>query len=60
VRPSQSVAIARDSIASEEALPVSIMPSGLVNSLNADELLDLVAYLASGADANHPVFKPGN
>ena len=57
MRPSQTIAVAHDAIASEEALPVSVMPSGLVNPLNADELLDLVAYLVSGADAQHAVFK---
>jgi putative heme-binding domain-containing protein len=57
MRPSQTVAVAHDAIVSEEVLPVSVMPSGLVNSLNADELLDLMAYLVSGADPQHDVFK---
>jgi hypothetical protein len=30
------------------AHPVSNMPSGLLNALNEDELLDLVAYLKGG------------
>jgi hypothetical protein len=29
----------------------------MVNSLNAEELRDLVAYLTSGGDENHAVFK---
>ena len=57
MRPGQTVAVPNDAIMSEQALPVSIMPSGLVNTLNADELLDLMAYLVSGADPNHAAFK---
>jgi cytochrome c1 len=33
------------------------MLPGLVNSLNAEELRDLVAYLKSGGDEKNPVFK---
>lgn len=57
MRPSQTVSVARDAIISEEALPVSIMPSGLVDTLNPDELRDLLAYLMSGAEPQHPMFK---
>ena len=58
MRPSQTVAVNNDLIMSEQALPVSIMPSGLVDTLNEDELLDLLAYLFSGANPAHAVFKP--
>jgi putative heme-binding domain-containing protein len=56
MRPSQTIAVPNNLITSEQALPVSIMPSGLVNALNEDELLDLVAYLISGADPAHAVY----
>ena len=36
--------------------PVSMMPAGLINSLNADELKDLVAYLLSGGNPDDPMF----
>lgn len=36
--------------------PVSMMPAGLINSLNREELLDLVAYLQSGGDPKHKAF----
>jgi hypothetical protein len=32
------------------------MPAGLINGLNADEVLNLVAYLQSGGDPKHAVF----
>ena len=37
--------------------PVSMMPEGLLNTLNRDEVLDLVAYLLSRGDRNNPMFK---
>lgn len=36
--------------------PVSMMPPGLINSLNQDELLDLIAYLQSGGDPKDKAF----
>ncbi|HIE95799.1 MAG TPA: hypothetical protein EYG03_12100 [Planctomycetes bacterium] len=35
---------------------VSMMPRGLLNTLQQDELLDLMAYLLSRGDRNHPMF----
>lgn len=37
--------------------PVSLMPTGALDTLNQEEVLDLVAYLLSGGDPNHEVFK---
>lgn len=36
---------------------VSAMPEGMIGGLNRDELMDLIAYLLSGGDAGHKVFK---
>lgn len=36
----------------------SMMPKGLLNTLNEDEVLDLMAYLLSRGDRNHPMFQP--
>lgn len=36
---------------------VSMMPAGLLNTLNQDEFLDLMAYLLSRGDRNHPAFR---
>ncbi|WP_437190879.1 c-type cytochrome [Planctomicrobium sp. SH527] len=37
--------------------PISQMPVGLVDSLNPEELKDLLAYLLSGGDQRHAVFR---
>jgi putative heme-binding domain-containing protein len=58
MRPSQTTSVSQDVIVSERALPVSVMPSGLVDALNEDELLDLVAFVTSGGDEHHRVFAP--
>ena len=36
---------------------VSLMPEKLLNGLNENEVLDLLAYMLSRADPNHPMFK---
>jgi putative heme-binding domain-containing protein len=49
MRPSDSVAVANASITKTIAQPISTMPAGLLNPLNEDELLDLLAYLKAQA-----------
>lgn len=44
-------------VRSVEHVEVSQMPPGLINSLNADELRDLMAYINSGGNPDHDVFK---
>jgi putative heme-binding domain-containing protein len=58
LKPAFSTTVPIGEIAVESKLPVSTMPGGLLNSLNADEVLDLLAYLYSGANPDHPVFNP--
>lgn len=36
---------------------ISLMPEKLLNNLNESEVLDLLAYLLSRGDPNHPMFK---
>jgi putative heme-binding domain-containing protein len=36
---------------------LSPMPEGLVNTLEKDEILDLIAFLESGGNPDHPDFK---
>ena len=42
---------------SRHPAPTSIMPAGLIDPLGPDELRDLVAYILSGGDANHAMFR---
>ncbi|WP_185958255.1 c-type cytochrome [Fodinibius sediminis] len=48
--------IPSEEVASIEPVEVSQMPPGLVNSLSAEELRDLVAYLKSGGDEENEMF----
>ncbi len=48
--PTQTVQIKRDEIEQTSQAEISPMPSGLVNVLTLDEILDLIAYLKSGGD----------
>jgi putative heme-binding domain-containing protein len=49
MRPTESDTVSNSKIRLAITHPVSTMPSGLLNALNEDELLDLVAYLKGGA-----------
>ncbi len=49
--PKNTVTIAKNS-------EVSIMLPGLINRLNPEELRDLMAYLISGGNPDHEVYKP--
>ena len=48
--------IAKEDIESTEVSRVSPMPSGLLDSLEKDEILDLIAYIESGADLKQRPF----
>jgi putative heme-binding domain-containing protein len=43
-------------VKSRKPYPVSMMPVGLINALNRDELLDLLAYIQSGGNPNDKAF----
>lgn len=50
------VEIAADSVEMRRPYPLSRMPTGLVDVLDEQEVLDLFAYLRSGGSAAHPSF----
>ncbi len=54
--PDEATTVAMDQVKGRKPYPVSLMPAGLINGLNADEVLNLVAYLQSGGDPKHAVF----
>ncbi|SKA88774.1 putative heme-binding domain-containing protein [Prosthecobacter debontii] len=54
--PNDQLAINESEIARKETRKVSMMPPGLINALNQDELLDLIAYLLSGGNDQDKVF----
>jgi putative heme-binding domain-containing protein len=55
--PNKLVGINRNKIESIEPSPVSMMPTGLVDTFNQNEILDLVAYLYSRGDRNAKMFR---
>lgn len=55
--PNDHIAINAADIRSKKAYPVSMMPPGMINALNQDELLDLIAYILSAGNPEDKVFK---
>ncbi|HEX3657072.1 MAG TPA: c-type cytochrome [Pirellulales bacterium] len=51
--------IAKSDIEDIQPSPVSLMPANLINSLNKNEVLDLLAYLLSRGDPKGPMFQGG-
>ncbi len=56
-RPSQTTSIGLSDIDAEHPTTISTMPEDSLNPLNLDEVLNLLAYLISGGDNKHPVFR---
>ena len=44
-------------VASKKGSKISMMPGGLINSMNEEELKDLIAYFVSQGNNRHPVYK---
>jgi hypothetical protein len=56
--PGSFTSIERSDISAMKPSPVSMMPSGLLDTLQQDEVLDLLAYLRSAGNPNSPVYQP--
>jgi putative heme-binding domain-containing protein len=57
LNPDEIVSVDRKLIKKMEPSPHSMMPPGLLNTLNEDDVLDLLAYLLSKGDADDPLFE---
>jgi putative heme-binding domain-containing protein len=55
--PDEKLKVSTASVKSRKPSAVSMMPPGLINSMNPDELKDFVAYVLSGGNPNDPAFK---
>ncbi|MFM8398781.1 MAG: hypothetical protein ACKOAH_13210, partial [Pirellula sp.] len=53
----ETVTVDRKDIEQEKTSALSLMPAELMNKLNEDEALDLIAYLLSRGNPNSPMFK---
>ncbi len=49
--------IPKDQVKNTSLSTVSLMPPGLINSLNEEELKDLIAYLVAGGNAENEIYK---
>ena len=49
--------VSKDTIDERDESKVSIMPEGLLNTMTRDEIVDLLAYVISGADPQHPSYR---
>jgi putative heme-binding domain-containing protein len=54
--PTVLTSVKKSEVKAKKVYPVSMMPPGLINVLNKDELLDLVAYLLSGGNPKDKAF----
>jgi putative heme-binding domain-containing protein len=55
--PSTITNVKAEDIESIEPSKISMMPTGLINTMTEDDILDLLAYLISGGDPEHELFK---
>ncbi len=55
--PNQRVNVKRPEVESIEPSKISPMPPGLLNLMQEDEVMDLLAYILSSGNPNHSLFK---
>lgn len=53
---SSTTTIAKDDIDERRASTVSIMPKGLLDTMTKDEIFDLIGYILSRGDEQHPLY----
>jgi putative heme-binding domain-containing protein len=54
---SQVIKLNTEDIESREKSALSPMPMGLINALNEDEIVDLIAYLQANGDKEHKIYQ---
>jgi putative heme-binding domain-containing protein len=52
----EPIVIAVDDIEEELQSEISLMPAGLLNTCSREEILDLLLFIESGGDENHPAW----
>lgn len=55
--PDDKTKVKASAVKSRKPFNVSMMPPGLINSLNEDELKDLLAFILSGGNESDPMFR---
>jgi putative heme-binding domain-containing protein len=57
LKPSEVTVVPKSKVQARRIAELSMMPSGVLVTLEKDEILDLVAFLESGGDPRHAFFK---
>jgi putative heme-binding domain-containing protein len=55
--PNRTTDLMKSEVKMRQVSPVSLMPPGLIDSMNRNEVLDLAAYILSGGQRSNPMFK---
>lgn len=58
LNPGSTVSVNRNDIESMKPSKISMMPAGLLDTYQPEEILDLLAYMLSRGDRQHPMFRP--
>lgn len=53
----QQQKLTKQDIESRRPSPISIMPTAILNPLDKEQILDLLAYLLATGKADHPAFQ---
>ena len=56
----EPIVIKKTDIDEKKLSPISLMPKNLMDKLSAEEILDLVAYVASGGNEQNKLFQGGH
>jgi hypothetical protein len=56
--PDRKIIVSEDNVESIHESKVSPMPEGVLNTLNEEEIFDLIAYVISRNDPEDEMFKP--
>jgi putative heme-binding domain-containing protein len=57
LQPLKLKTVKKAGVTGKKSSKISMMPPGLVNTMNAEELKDLVAYFVAAGNSKHPVYK---
>ena len=57
MKPSTITKVNVDTIEAIRPSQISMMPKGLLNTMNEKDILDLLAYLISAGNPDHPLFQ---
>ena len=55
-RPSTVTKVNAENLTSIEPSTISMMPPGLLNTMDKEDILDLMAYLIAGGKSDHQLF----